>query len=416
MNNNREPRKDAIRISLGGKRATPARSLEDTVVEPGEPASTPPKAIMTMEQLRNNYEAIIKAGAIYYPVAYQFLRELGRGRQGIVFLGLRQGARGCVTEHAIKVFDPALYHTPEEYWTDMGRIASQVSRLQAIQSPYIVSRHAYDETYGIGYSQMEAIDGVDLRSFLSTEHLELARRNCSKQEWARFTTTIFNFENDRVQLRVGAVVYIMRRILRGLERLHDANFLHSDVKPGNVMIDRLGNVRLVDFGRAVMAGERVTFLFGSPMYMAPETHRREPGGYYSDLYSAGLVGLEMLRGEPLTDGSVSDEEELLRIKTDLPDNLFEMLPHSVRRRRLLIRILRRLVEPDPSVRFQTAREAESGDDGLVVVDKQFTKAGMDAQYGRELGDYLSKLVDTRTQRVEVQPGDTRQGSSSGIII
>jgi serine/threonine protein kinase len=315
------------------------------------------------------------------------------------------------------VFDPALYRTPEEYWTDMGRIASQVSRLQAIQSPYIVSRHAYDETYGIGYSQMEAIDGVDLRSFLSTEHLELARRNCSRQEWERFTSTIFNFEDDRFRLRLGVVVYILRRILRGLERLHDANFLHSDVKPGNVMIDRLGNVRLIDFGRAVMAGERVTFLFGSPMYMAPETHRREPGGYYSDLYSAGLVGVEMLRGEPLTDGSVSDEEELLRTKMDLPDKLFEILPHSVRRRRFLVRILRRLVEPDPSARFQTAREAESGDDGLVVVDKQFTKAGMDAQYGRELGDYLSKLVDTRTQRVEVQPGDVaRQGSSSGIIV
>jgi serine/threonine protein kinase len=264
---------------------------------------------------------------------------------------------------------------------------------------------------------MEAIDGVDLRSFLSTEHLELARRNCSRQEWERFTSTIFNFEDDRFRLRLGVVVYILRRILRGLERLHDANFLHSDVKPGNVMIDRLGNVRLIDFGRAVMAGERVTFLFGSPMYMAPETHRREPGGYYSDLYSAGLVGVEMLRGEPLTDGSVSDEEELLRTKMDLPDKLFEILPHSVRRRRFLVRILRRLVEPDPSARFQTAREAESGDDGLVVVDKQFTKAGMDAQYGRELGDYLSKLVDTRTQRVEVQPGDVaRQGSSSGIIV
>ena len=87
------------------------------------------------EELVKRYHALLRANAIYYPVAYQFLEELGRGRQGVVFLGLRQGARGCVTRHAIKVFDPGIYKSTETYWTDMGRIASQISSLQTMRTP-----------------------------------------------------------------------------------------------------------------------------------------------------------------------------------------------------------------------------------------------------------------------------------------
>jgi len=50
-----------------------------------------PPVQMTQAQLIENYAAIVRARAIFYPVAYQFLSELGRGRQGVVFLGLRQG-------------------------------------------------------------------------------------------------------------------------------------------------------------------------------------------------------------------------------------------------------------------------------------------------------------------------------------
>lgn len=356
---------------------------------------------MTLDGLKENYESILRTRALFYPVAYQFQDEIGRGRQGVVFLGLRQGARGCFTQFAIKLFDPGIYRSVEEYWTDMGRISYQVSKLQRLQSPNLVSSHSYEEMHGIGYIQMEVIDGLDLRRMLSNEHLEVARKRSTKTEWSHFTRTIFRLEGGRVSLQPGIAVYILRGALRGLERVHTLGFLHSDIKPGNIMVDRLGNVKLIDFGRAVVLGEKLTFLFGSPMYMAPETHRREVGGAPSDCYSLGLVALEMLRGRLLSDKPDITEEELLKIKMDLPSNLNSTLPRHVVENQSMMSILQKLAHPDPARRFASARDAEVGEEGLRIIDKQLVRAGLDSEYARDLSDYLSKLVNPDTQRIDV---------------
>jgi len=351
-------------------------------------------------QLQANYQTMIRDRAIYYPVAYRFLRELGRGRQGVVFLGLRQGARGCITRHAIKLFDPGIYPTAKKYWTDMGRIAAQISRLHSLHSPNLVDRDIYEEYNGIGYTQMEAVDGMDLKCFLEAQHLERAKARSTPEEWNRFTDVIFRVENDRVSIQPGVALYIMRQVLRGLEALHLTGFVHSDVKPANIMIDRLGYAKLVDFGRAVMANEPMTFLLGSPLYMAPETHRREPNTPLSDLYSVGLVGLEMLRGVPLLDTEGLNEKDLLEFKMQLHKRLPELLPDHVKRNKEFVSLLRRFIEPSPSRRYQTAEKAESGSEGLSLVHKQLTQLGKDTEYGRELEKYLSKLVDPQTGQIE----------------
>jgi serine/threonine-protein kinase len=364
-----------------------------------------PALRMSMDRLRRNYSSILRGKAIYYPVAYQFLRRLGKGRQGEVFLGLRQGARGCITEHAIKVMNPQIYRSPEEYWTDMGRIASQISQLQRVQSPYLVSSHAYEETYGIGYVEMEAIDGVDLGFVLDRKHLRLAMKRSTPAEWSKFTGVLFRLEGERMRFQPGLAVYVVRGVLRGLERLHANNFLHSDVKPANVMMDRLGYIKLVDFGRAVVVGEKMSFLLGSPLYMAPEIHRRQEGGPTSDLYSVGLLTLELLRGQRLLPDGPVDEEKLLQAKLNLPERLEELLPPDVRVNHQLTAILRRLVDPDPAKRFPTAAEAEAGQTGLGLIEKQLVQAGLDAEYDRDLSAYFAKFVDPKTQRVELD-GET----------
>lgn len=371
-----------------------------TVVAPMARHIAPPRMAMTLDGLISNYDSIIRAGALYYPVAYQFVRELGRGRQGRVFLAQRQGGRGCITEHAIKIFDPRLYRSTEEYWTDMGRIASQISRMQRVQSPNLVSRHIYEETFGIGYIEMEAIDGMDLRRFLTPDHLDLAHKNCPPKDWHKRIGSIFRIEKDKVSLQPGIVVYILRGVLRGLECMNELNFIHSDIKPGNIMIDRHGNVNVVDFGRAVIVGEKLTFLLGSPMYMAPEVHRRETSGVEADLYSLGLVALEMLRGRRLMEGDNLTEGDLVAAKMNLSKRLTDMLPRHVTVNADLVSILKRFIEPDPTKRYRSAKDAEVGELGLKVVDKQLVKAGLDAEYSRDLSDYLDLLVDSRTNRIE----------------
>ncbi len=358
---------------------------------------------MPMSRLKANYDSIVRMRGIYYPVAYQFSRLLGEGRQGKVFLGQRQGARGCITEHAVKIMTPDLYRSSEEYWTDMGRIAFQISRLQRLRSPHIVMSHAYDEAQGIGYTQMEAINGVDLRRFLSRDMLDYAKSRCTQREWHKFTQNIFNVNPNRMSVQPGVVVHILRGILRGLECLHSEHFLHSDVKPGNIMIDRLGYVKLVDFGRAVVLGERQSFLMGSPMYMAPEMHRREETTIQSDLYSAGLVGLELLRGERLIPDDETTEEDLLAVKMNLHEQLPSLLPSNVLVNEELVAILRKFIHPDPARRYAAAKDAEIGPDGLLIIGRQLVHAGLDTEYERDLAEYLSKFMDSRTERIELPP-------------
>ncbi|MCS6770888.1 MAG: serine/threonine protein kinase [Kiritimatiellae bacterium] len=377
--------------------------------EPTQPMAQP--SGKGMSQLVSNYRAIVQARAIYYPVAYRFTKELGRGRQGIVFLGLRQGARGCITRHAIKVFDPGIYPNAKKYWTDMGRIAAQTSKLQLVKSPNLVAPDIYEEYNGIGYVQMERVDGVGLRYLLDGQHLARARRNSTDQEWNTFTDVIFRLERNRIAIQPGVAIYIMRRVLRGLETLHDLGFVHCDVKPSNIMIDRLGYVKLIDYGRANTVNEKLSFLLGTPLFMAPEMHRRETALPQSDIYAVGLVGLEMLRGQPLLDATTTSEADMLNYKMSLCDRLPDLLPEYVRRNAEFVDVMRRFLNPDPRKRFATAQEAESGPRGLILVHKQLALAGQDTEYGRELEGYLAKLVDPRTGQVETEetmavPGET----------
>jgi serine/threonine protein kinase len=353
-------------------------------------------------QLVANFKAIVDARAIFYPVAYRFLKELGRGRQGIVYLGLRQGARGSTTRHAIKIFDPGIYPSAKKYWTDMGRIAAQTSRLQTVKSPNLVNTDIYEEYNGIGYVQMEMVDGVGLRYLLDGQHLDRVKKLSTPQEWASFTDVVFRLDGGKVRIQPGIVIYIARRVLRALETLHDLGFVHCDVKPANIMIDRLGYVRTIDYGRATQINEPLSFLLGTPMYMAPEIHRRERATAQSDLYSAGMVILEMLRGEPLIQARSISEGELLAFKMKLGEKLPELLPEYVRQNVKFVELMRRFIDPDPARRFSNAQEAESGRQGLSLVHKQLALLGKDTEYGRELENYLSKLVDPRTGQIEIE--------------
>ena len=378
-------------------------SAAETTMETSGLGDTPSDAFgKGSRQLNMNYQAIVAARAIYYPVAYRFLNELGRGRQGIVFQGLRQGARGCVTRHAIKLFDPSIYPNAKKYWTDMGRIAAQTSKLQIVKSPNLVAPDIYEESNGVGYIQMEVVNGVSLRHLLDGKHLELAKSRSTKEEWARFTDAIFRMDKGKLRIQPGVALYIMRQVLRGLETLHEMGFVHSDIKPANIMIDRLGYVKLVDYGRAVVANEKVTLLLGTPLFMAPETHRREPSLVQSDIYSTGLVGLEMLRGESLVDPTKISETDLLNYKMKLPEKLPDILPEYVRQNAQFVVLLQRFLEVDPKNRYPNAEEAEVGSQGLLLVHKQLAQLGKDTEYGRELENYMAKIMAPLPGSVDAQ--------------
>jgi serine/threonine protein kinase len=348
-----------------------------------------------MATLVENYHAIIRNRTMRHPIPYLFLRELGKGRQGIVFLATRQGGRGCLTRHAVKLHNPAIYSSVEKYWTDMGRLANQVSKLQPVHSDNLVTRETYDEANGIGYLQMAVIDGIDLQFLLGGSHLAIARSQSTDEEWNHFMTTLFRLEEARFMLQPGVALYILRKVLLGLMVLHEADYLHADIKPSNIMIDRMGSVKLVDFGRAVELGEKISILLGSPIYMAPETHRLEPGQAQTDLFSAGLVALEMLSGESLQACLDMSNEELLKFKMTLVDRVEAMLPEHIRKSKRLVKLLKRFLHPKPSHRYSSAEEAEESYYRLRGI---YREMGLDAdtEYDRELLMYLEKITDPFT--------------------
>lgn len=361
----------------------------------------PPGQKKDRDRLIENFEQVIDDGVIYYPVCYRFAEEIGRGRQGIVYLANRQGGRGCLTKHAIKIFDPGIYSTPTVYWTDMGRIASQISVMQQLRSPNLVSMETYDEVNGIGYLQMELINGVDLRYILTGKRMEQVQRITPPLEWQVMRDCIFREDHETRALQPGVAIYIMRMMLKGLEALHDAGFIHSDIKSSNVMVDQFGYVKIIDYGRAVKPNEKVNILLGSPLYMSPESHRREPANEQADIYGVGMVGLELLRGQPLVDASNMTEEDLYNFKMDLPNRLHEMLPEYVRENEAFVQVLSRFVHPDRDRRYQDVVSAETEQEGLRIVHKQLTALGKDIDYVRVMGSYMSRLCKIRRHEIEV---------------
>lgn len=346
---------------------------------------------MGQKQLADSFRSILETSAIYYPVAYRLDRQLGQGQQGVVFQAQRQGARGCFTQHAVKIFNPSVYPSVKKYWTDMGRIAAQISRLQSTRSPQLVDCDIYEETNGIGYIQMELVDGMNLRELLNNSHLAIAKTQCSAREWSQFMRVLFNFHENTLCIQPGVAVYIMRQMLTGLETLHSARYLHCDIKPMNIMLDPLGYVKIIDFGRANFINEWTTLLLGTPSYMAPEVHERKGTSIQSDLYSVGLVGLELLRGKPLVDQKNLSESEWVRLKHELPDRLPDLVPPYVRRNDQLVGILKRLLHPDPKERFPDARSAETTTDGLGLVHRQLSRLDIDSDYRRDLATYINRL-------------------------
>jgi eukaryotic-like serine/threonine-protein kinase len=350
-----------------------------------------------LERLIDNYRKIIETKSIYYPVAYRFGPELGRGQQGIVFKAYRHGARGCMTRHAIKLFDPSIYPSSQKYWTDMGRVAAQISFLQSFDTPNLIRRDIYEEFNGIGYSQMNIIEGIDVQQLIYGRHFDRVKPLCSPRQWAYFTDVIFRMEDGLVRLQPGVAVYIVRSALRGLEVLHKSGYLHSDIKPSNVMVDKLGLVKLVDYGRAVRVDEKVSFLLGTPLYMSPETHVNKRSVIQSDIYSLGLVLVEMLRGQPVIDPSGLSEDELVEMKMGLPARLPELLPAYITSDDEFMEVLLKFIDPDPQKRFGLAERAESlAAGGLAKLHQKLTLVHSDSQYDRDLESYISLLFPAKS--------------------
>jgi len=104
-----------------------------------------------------------------------------------------------------------------------------------------------------------------------------------------------------LQLSEGQIAYICRETLRGLRYIHIHHRIHRDIKSDNILLGINGSIKIADFGYAAQLTEdraKRTTIVGTPYWMAPELIRGENYDQRVDVWSLGIMMLEMAEGEP----------------------------------------------------------------------------------------------------------------------
>ena len=294
---------------------------------------------------------------------FRILREIGRGGMGVVYLAEDTRLGRYV---ALKALPPYLGVDGER----RRRFEVEARAASALDHPNIAILHEVGETP----------EGQLYMVFAYYEGETLDRRI------------------DRGPLPVAEALEICIGIARGLGAAHRSGIIHRDVKPSNVLLTAAGDVKLLDFGVAKVAGEDVTgegLRVGTIAYMSPEYGGAGRVDGRADLWSLGVVLYEMLTGaRPFTG---SDPASMLRSVLD-----DEPAPPSSLRPGLspdLDRIVGRLLQKDPGLRHRRTDD--------LVEDLRAVRSGersADASVG-------SSTSEPGIRRIAVLPPSNRTGEA-----
>jgi hypothetical protein len=200
---------------------------------------------------------------------YRIVREIHASRRTQLYLAI-----DTATEDPVAIKTPSVNYEDDPVYIERFILEEWIGR--RIDNPHVVQVYPPTRRRRFLYHVTEYLDGVSLRQWMR-EHPE----------------------RDLEQVRG-----LLDQIAKGLRAFHRLEMLHQDLKPENIMIDRLGNVKLVDLGSTRVAGmseittpiEQLKVL-GTKNYCAPEYVRNELGTNASDLYSLGVIAYELLTGE-----------------------------------------------------------------------------------------------------------------------
>lgn len=256
---------------------------------------------------------------------YEIIREVGRGSTGSVYLS-HDPEYG--RDIAIKVYRVDTLDDPERARVARKMFLAEARMVGMLQHPNIMPIYDAGEEAGLYYVVTEFVHGArTLAAYTRPDNL----------------------------LPLDDVVGIIYKCAKALHYAHMRGVIHRDVKPGNIMLTPDSDVRIIDFGIALLKDadiSRIQGIAGSPSYMSPEQVQGGEITARSDLYSLGAVLYELLTGfRPFRGGTLA--KLLQQIVTASPT------PASALRKDIPVElegILGIALRKDPERRYATGAE------------------------------------------------------------
>jgi len=269
-----------------------------------------------MPEAKPVFEMDLKVGK------YDVQKLLGKGATGTVYL-----AKDTFTgrEVALKTIEPEVFRDPEFGTVYRSQFLNEASLAGKLRHPYIVS--ILDAVVGedSGHIAMELVTGGDLSKHCAAETL----------------------------LPVPDVLQIGFKVCGALEYAAKEGIVHRDIKPANIMIADGTEVKIADFGAAVLKKSQVkksqvvTANVGSPFYMSPEQVEGKTVTFHSDMYAVGVVLYELLTGKRPFQGANLEEliSRILKHEPLPPSEVRKELPKAIDA------VVLRALKKDPAQRY-----------------------------------------------------------------